>query len=34
MEQLRNSLSPEELAALAGKLTAETPAEEKETEEN
>ncbi len=34
MEQLRNSLSPEELAALAGKLTAEAPAEEKETEEN
>ena len=34
MEQLRNSLSPEELAALAGKMTAETPAEEKETEEN
>ena len=34
MEQLRNSLSPEELAALAGKLTAETPAEEKETEED
>ena len=25
---------PEELAALAGKLTTETPAEEKETEEN